>query len=478
MSPSLVLRTLQSSLETLVLNNVQYVVWKNTHMLASITTATSVELDLYIPQRFLRITRNCLLAQGFIECKQSINDITSIRHFYLVTDDFCLHFHIYFSLCTGDSYTKPFVLPYGKALIHSRVFDEHLKLFVPSLEMEALLTITRIYLKASSVLGLFWIYLEYKDYLSQINSVEIYDHSYEIVGSTALKSFIQSHSTIPLSNPLWLLFLGFRFSLLFRRHRRINFVHEWLLVIKILSKGVFSKLIRKHKKATKGLIVSIVGPDGAGKTTLTKRINTIYSPVIKVKCLHYGRPSPCCETLIFRLALLLHRFFRVAPVPLHKSSSSGTSLLASLRYLILAYERYKTMVRASQLSRSGWLVLTDRSPQMIRLSMDGPRINPEVDNVLTPLQRQLSCIEGSLYSASIKPDLVFRLDLSVSELIERNNDRTKRNKETSEEIVSRHSEFMDSHYPARVRTVNINASQTLSASADEILKYINYHLNH
>ena len=115
-----------------------------------------------------------------------------------------------------------------------------------------------------------------------------------------------------------------------------------------------------------------------------------------------------------------------------------------IRYLALAYERYKLAHIAYELASRGAIVICDRYPTLSPGKMDSPRI----DSGGSRLVEIMSQYERQFYQRLPKANGLIFLDVSIEEAIKRNRSRIKKDKETDNEIKFRHKENQELIYSA------------------------------
>jgi thymidylate kinase len=124
--------------------------------------------------------------------------------------------------------------------------------------------------------------------------------------------------------------------------------------------------------------------------------------------------------------------------------SRNSSLVEAMRYLALAIDRHRAMVRARRLADRGFIVITDRFPSLSPGKMDSPRI--VAAEGCSSLVRALALREQELYKKMASPDLLIRLQVPLEVAIERNRKRVKVDKETDDEIRGRYEINVDLDY--------------------------------
>jgi len=177
--------------------------------------------------------------------------------------------------------------------------------------------------------------------------------------------------------------------------------------------------LRRKSSAAGGLTVALIGPDGAGKSTVIDEIVRWLGWRLSLRVSYLGTARPSTSTAAFqaasRLARRIANGLRPGPGSASHSLSWAANLAAALRYLAEARDRESRAREGRRLASNGALVLFDRYPlSWVRLStrpVDGPRIAelgvPVRGGVLAAMRRR----EEAIYRRIPSPDLVILLTL-------------------------------------------------------------------
>lgn len=146
-------------------------------------------------------------------------------------------------------------------------------------------------------------------------------------------------------------------------------------------------------KPSRGVVVALVGPDGVGKTSQTAQLTNILQKKFKCTAVYLG----CGDGgWAFRRSLkkLLRRWRLQASQEKPSLNSPARervndSLRTALAGLVIALERYWSMLRAMRLAESGSIVISDRWPQNMQPGLfDGPfRLHPHASGLVGMLSR-------------------------------------------------------------------------------------------
>lgn len=136
------------------------------------------------------------------------------------------------------------------------------------------------------------------------------------------------------------------------------------------------------RSVTRGLVVAVVGADGAGKSSVTSRLAQQLQYKLTAEVLYLGRPRDTrLQAGVDRLVTVL---IRITPM-------KAEAAINALRTLAVALGRRLLIRQAFRRRESGRVVITDRYPleefHTMRVPMDGPRL-PE-GGLLCRIERTL-----------------------------------------------------------------------------------------
>jgi hypothetical protein len=190
---------------------------------------------------------------------------------------------------------------------------------------------------------------------------------------------------------------------------------------------------RRMTPAGGGVVVAVVGADGAGKSTVTSAVATWLGWKLDVRVMHLGSNDPSWVTqglyLVFRGLRRSHAGLA--------SRGRGRSLVRAvavlrddvlaLHCLAVVRDRRRVHRRGRAAARGGSVVLFDRFP-LVALAdgddlrvLDGPRIVDRVHGA-SPLGALLRRVERRAYRRFEPPDRVIALDVPPAVAIARKPD--------------------------------------------------------
>ena len=152
------------------------------------------------------------------------------------------------------------------------------------------------------------------------------------------------------------------------------------LLARSLTRSDPGRTAARRSLQPSGMVVAIVGPDGAGKSSQTKRVSETFQRKFKCRTLYLGSNDGG-----FMLRRLVGKYRRVrkaqgrqpgaAPSAPSADGGGARGLASAAWRLIVAFQRYLGVQKAMRLARSGTIVITDRWPQNLEPGiLDGPSV--------------------------------------------------------------------------------------------------------
>jgi thymidylate kinase len=424
--------------------SVRYCHWKSTLTLP-MALAGRTDLDLLVdPQeaeRFQLIVRN-LGFKAFVSHRS--------RRFPRVEDFLgfdaasgrLVHLHIYYQLIVGEHYIKNHVLPIEAAFLDEATVVNGVRIPPPALELAVLILRTLLKYRDTDalkdLLGLGRRGGIPPDARAEIDDLrgrttpralmEVAERHLPALPPSVFTDFLQvlSHDRRD-ARSLLRLRMDVRRGL--RRYERMHwaeararYLQARLIrapILRTLVRGLTRSQLRRKSPLGGGLTVAVVGPDGAGKSTIIEGIANWLGWRLNLSISYLGtaRPSPL-TAMLQRSSRFAKRGLRV----IGRRSGSGprwlaapVAVLTSLRYLAEARDRAGRAAKGRRLAAKGVLVLFDRYPLAdVRLDgriMDGPRIATLSVDTERGLLRLVQRAEEAIYRRIPPPDLVLLLDV-------------------------------------------------------------------
>lgn len=427
--------------------NLLYCHWKsNEHLLPGLNGET--DLDVLLSRDDRDKGEKILRRLDFLKCRSqygsrypNVDDWIGFDQ----TTGVLVHLHLHYELITGHKGMKEYSLPWLGLALKSRVFNEDYGVYImePNLEMVTLYTriglkvdikdIIRCYtgkfsFQESTQREIDW--LKERSDMKKIRQIldSYYGNKSESVYSIMLKSRIETDDYLELRRVA---------ESVFKKASRVKYfvrVREfWHYIYQKYIQQLILKfrpiIVKKVPVKGKGLTVSFLGQDGAGKTTVTNDILKWLSWKLDSKYFYLGSGENY-SSIGKKLLNILPRGGVFRPFRAVIALSDTVKQSKRINRLLKQGER---------LSSEGSIVIFDRFPQAQYAGInDGPKIRteflPHTNGFLKPICISLAEKEEKRIAkaASHSPNLVFKLILSPEESIRR------KPKENYEAVMRKH----------------------------------------
>jgi thymidylate kinase len=216
-----------------------------------------------------------------------------------------------------------------------------------------------------------------------------------------------------------------------------------------------------------GLMIAIVGGDGAGKTTAVEEVYKWLSRNFTIKRFHMGKPKWSFLTILIRGILKIGRSLGFYPFYRGEIKyTNDTDLLefpgypSLIRGICNARDRYLTYTNARRFATNGGVVILDRFPLPQIKFMDGPHIARLTANLKTTrLLKFLIDREERYYKKMVLPELLIVLRADPAIAVRRKTD------EDEVSVRARSTEIWDMDWkqtPAYLVDANRSKEEVLS----------------
>jgi thymidylate kinase len=425
---------------------IRYCHWKSNEEIVRSASGDN-DLDLLIDRRDM--SRFALLLQelSFKEARPSrAREVPGIVDHYGhdVETGRLVHLQAHYQLVLGDDMTKSFRLPIERAYLASVTQGEVFALPAPELELAVL--VIRLVLKHASLDA----QLCGQGSLTSSERREL-DSLLEAVPRPVLAAAVAEHlpfvpaelfercigavdpTTPARRRAATAVELERRLAAHARRPRRIDVP---LKIGRRSLRGAHRHLL--HRAARKrptggGLVIAVVGSDGAGKSAAVDELIAWLRPAFPVARFHLGKPPRPLSSTLVRNTM---RVARLGPIlantrlPARATRGSGDRPVAFpgtgwlLWHAINARDRRRTYAKALRHATNGGIAVCDRYPLPELDLMDGSRTGGLGDGAgLSGLSRRLLRFERRCYADIGHPDLLVVLRVHPDVAVRRRPDQ-------------------------------------------------------
>lgn len=462
---------------TLNKESVQYCVWKNVNELPIAIIGTE-DIDILVKKEDFNSFCSIVESHGFRIASSNVLIYPFVYHFYGYDYhlDKIIHLHIFTRMITGESHLKNYHLPYEKTVINSARKNEN-GIYVSSPEVLYTLFLIRYYIKISCFPGFLLIKAKKNDIKNELDWIfknlqknqictPINDFSNKLL--LLMQAYYKNECSIFRK-----ILLGLRVRLYLRARNRYGFMTGLFLRYYQIGYRILNKLIIKHKKRliNGGLIISITGSDGTGKSTITSELSDCLGANFDVKKCHVGLPPKTMLTIPYRALLDLYRQKNNKKNQKNKVKSTATgfgNILKMMHNLAVAYERAALGKKIEKLRNKGFIIICDRYITESFGVMDSPQIRSYSKNTIGTY---LAKWEEELYRSIPSADLNIFLNVKLETAMERNRNRVKDQKESDSEIEFRYSQIENIVYRTEKNSV-ITAEGTLEETSKLVKKEV------
>jgi len=425
----------------LAAQKIDYCHWKSNAYLDRSASGDN-DLDLLVSRKHAQSFAEILYSLGFKESlPPKAEKLPGVRDFYGYDQKTgkLIHVHAHFQLILGNDLSKNYRLPLEKAYLASSIQGDLFR--IPSLEFELVVLVIRMVIKHST-----WDAILMRH--GQLSKTERYELNDLSTDETLLKVepillhfpslsqglFDLCLQSIQLDCPIATrIKAGRQLQKVLRTCARRSYRLDILLKF---SRRVWYPILwhgfryePKNQFATGGLLIAIVGGDGAGKTTVINELHSWLSRNHEVKKLHVGKPAWSLMTLIIRgilkIGTILHLYSFEGDI--YEESFQPHGLPWFIRAVTTARDRYLTYIQARRLSANGKLVLCDRYPLSGFMKMDGPQCKDALSRSkkTSSFLKFLTNKEEFYYRKIQLPDLLIVLKADPEIAVQRKVDETE-----------------------------------------------------
>jgi thymidylate kinase len=473
-------KTIKSLFNQLNFNEIEYIHWKSNDRL-SLKLQKDVDFDLLISEKSKKKFIELMKFNKFIPDN---NKNAHIRHYYLLTKEGLIHMHIYYKLITGGQLVKSFT--FDNRLLFSKINYYKSTIKKPIIEIEYYFLILRKIFEFSSLIELL-ISLRNEDLSNEIK----YFKSKKI-GKTHICNIINKNNHINVDDfflfqklylnksyfSIFILSLKYRFKK--KKFRSSNYFKDELIRLLTIINILYRRLFFKKKSIlNQSCIISFIGPDNSGKSTLSNLLYLYFNDLILTKTFHIGNPK---TNLIQKFINLLYFLFNKKFNKLKNSNNVINKnirfsfievILISFKSILTALSRSLEVSKAHKYKNNkNFLVICDRYIKNQPSFSDGPKIQKLKSNHKL-LIHFFSFIEKSIYNSNNSADIGIFLNVDKKYLVQRNNKRDEVSKESDDYLISTINDSLSEKHFYKVKKIyDIKNSNNLNFSKNKIIKII------
>lgn len=364
-----------------------------------------------------------------------------------------LHCHAHYRLLIGRPNVKEYRLPWEDVLLATRRLDVATGVYVADPDVEILLLVLRFATKLRArdlmrgLLGRPVVTAEWRRQLARLGQRGNWARSRTLCAELLGERFAARFAEL-VSNPvrawraLFVAWAARRELRRFRRSGRIGgLVHRWWRALAWAAGGVSRRSLRipfpfRRTVPSGGLVVAVLGPDGSGKSTITREVAAAFATKLDVFLVYFGSgdgpgslvrwPLRVARRVVKRFGLTSRRRGVAASpgAPPHERTGSGglpLSLALTLWALALSLEKRRKLRSMWRARNLGMIVLADRYPQAQVMGFnDGPLLS-RFSGRRSALLRRLARWESApyLWAERYPPDLIVKLNVTPATALQR-----------------------------------------------------------
>lgn len=398
-------------------NKVRYCHWKSNIDLEN-ALAGEGDLDLLVDRRDKSKFDFLILKLGFKRANSRWERQFPGMEDYAGWDeklDLIVHLHVHYQLVLGATYAKSIHLPIERKYLEDTYMYGEIR--IPEKKNELLVFLFRHILKAR--LYDFLInrkikkrVIEELDYLQSDVPIGEVKPLLKMVGlKEAL--FEEMVWCLRKRSPLGVLYVKRKLQWAMCDRQRFSYGFSiWRPIfarIQIRLDSLLGKNGQGKMPSSGGFVISVVGSDGAGKSSLVSALKSWLGQFFSVSLFHMGKPPQSMSSFV-----LLRLASRVLAMDFEWMRAGGfcRDFTMSIQQLLLAKDRYASMRKIRRLVGQGRIVITDRYPLPELTTMESMSSIVHLQQSNHSLIRSLARRAATYYESYDEPGLMLVLKVS------------------------------------------------------------------
>lgn len=406
----------------------------NEHLEAALAGET--DLDILVNRQDARMAQAVLIGAGYRRFASRLAGAYPGVEDYLGFDAGAgrlIHVHLHFALVVGELHLKSYQVRLAGTILATRVRDAATGVYITHPDVEMLLLLVRAALKlrwrdrAIDLLGRRYLrgglLREYRWLKERARTDRVLEAAGGTIGPEAAEEVRLLLDGPPTIGGLRRLRLKAKAALADQRTygtpgafllRSVRETAWWFSAVN--RRWLRLPVAARRVVPIGGLVVTFLGPDGCGKSTLTHAVRKWLAWKLDVHPVYFGSGSGSVSPLRWplKIALGLYRRLRFgSPAP----PARGDGAIRKARWvwaIALALEKRSRMRTVARARNRGMVVVCDRYPQIqVTGFNDGPLLAAWVDD-RRGWRRRIARWEFEVYRALVRnaPDLAIKLQVS------------------------------------------------------------------
>ena len=419
-------------------NDILYVHWKSNLNIADALEANT-DFDILIDKKHQKKLGHIFDAIHAVKFKSENGKYYVFIEDYLALDTASskiIHFHVHYQIEIGQKFIKNYVLPFSDDILISRIKHPDFPVWISSHEWEILLLILRISLRPG---------VPTKKNANELCRDKKWQKEYywlaRKVDNDKLNEIIDKHfnpntgSLLKITirngiNPKAIVNLHSRLKKTFIPYKKQNDVsafYKRIFVQLSLRISLYARRFNfpfpyRRTLPKKGILIVLIGCDGSGKSTLTKKVVKLFQKKEDVYQIYFGHGRSHPSIYLAGL-LYIYKASNFISKIIHYNNNFGNLLFA----IGITIDKEFKIYKAKKAIKNGFLVVCDRFPQTIMPGInDGTWLNAYINQEKNHLFKRIAVWERYIYGSAINldPDIVFKILVDPHVAYDRNKHLT------------------------------------------------------